>query len=57
MNSRKNPSEMTLEELLEAEKTRAPVTEEERIEQMVAFDLAEARLSGSNVSTAVLNKS
>ena len=57
MDSRKNPSEMTLEELLEAEKTRAPVTEEERIEQMVALDLAEARLSGSNVSTAVLNKS
>ena len=57
MNSRKNPGDMTLEELLEAEKTRAPVTEEELIEQKVALGLAEARLSGSNVSTAVLNKS
>ena len=40
----KKPEEMSLEELLEAEKSRNPLTEDEKKEQISALALAEARL-------------
>ena len=47
----KEYKDMTLEELLELEKRRKPLTREEEVEQIVSFTFAELRQSGDKETT------
>ena len=47
----KNLEELTLEELIELEKTRAPLTEKEIKEQVVCLTFSEIRNKGDNNTT------
>lgn len=47
-----DPNNMSLEELLEAEKTRPPLTDAEKKEQILAIVAAEDRRNGHNSTEA-----